>query len=94
MIRSYLKVAYRHVLSNKFLSLINISGLGVGLAAFVLIIQYVGFAISYDDFHANKEQIYRVAYKQYRNGELQNTSAKNFIGIPSLIKEHFPESGP
>src|SRR5258706_6216827 len=91
MFRSYLKIACRQMVKSKSFALINVLGLSVGLTAFVLIIQYVSFELSYDKFHNNANEIYRVAYAQYQNGELKNTSARNFIGITSLVKEHIPE---
>ena len=86
MFQSYLRIACRKMMRNKSFALINVLGLSVGLTAFVLIIQYVSFELSYDKFHGNANEIYRVAYAQYQNDELKNTSALNFIGITSLVK--------
>jgi putative ABC transport system permease protein len=91
MIRNYFTSARRHLLKNKVFSLINICGLAVGMAAFFLIVQYVSFEMSYDQFHENKDEIYRVALKQYENGVIKNTSAKSFSGIQDLIKENCPQ---
>ena len=91
MFQSYLKIAFRQMMKSKSFALINVLGLSVGLTAFVLIIQYVSFELSYDKFHDNESEIYRVAYAQYQKDELKNTSSRNFIGITSLVKEHFPE---
>jgi len=91
MFQSYWRIACRQIIKNKSFALINVLGLSVGLTAFVLIIQYVSFELSYDKFHNNASEIYRVAYAQYENGEPKNASARNFIGITSLVKEHFPE---
>ncbi|MEM6843865.1 MAG: ABC transporter permease, partial [Bacteroidota bacterium] len=60
MLRSYLKIAYRNLLKNKVFSLINILGLAIGMAACLLILQYVTFELSYDNFHKKGDQIYRV----------------------------------
>ena len=91
VLRSYFRIAVRRLLTNKVFSLINIVGLSVGITAFILIIEYVSFEMSYDQFHINKDEIYRVAYQQYENGEAKNASARNFIGIPSMVSQHFPE---
>jgi len=91
MFQTYFKIACRHIMKGKTFALINTVGLSVGITSFFLIVQYVSFELSYDQFHKNKDEIYRVAYAQNENGELKNKSAQNFIGISKLIKDHFPE---
>jgi len=91
MLRIYFKIAHRHLMNGKSFALINVLGLSVGMTAFFLIIQYLSFELSFDQFHQNKDEIYRIVYAQNENGELKNKSAQNFIGIPKLIKDHFPE---
>ncbi len=61
MLTNYLKIAYRNLLKNKVFSLINILGLAIGMAACLLILQYVSFELSYDDFHEDATTIYRVS---------------------------------
>ena len=60
MIKNYLKIAFRHLTKNKAYTLINTLGLGVGLAACIIIGLWVNYELSYDDYHKNSEQIYRV----------------------------------
>ena len=66
MLRSYLKIAYRNLLRNKTFSLINVLGLAIGTAAFILIARYVQFETSYDTFQP--EQVYRVNVDRYQDG--------------------------
>ena len=61
MLKSYLRTAYRHLLKSKVFSLVNILGLAIGMAVCLLIIQYVSYELSYDSFHQNADQIYRIA---------------------------------
>ncbi len=91
MLLSYFKIANRHFVKGKSFALINVLGLSVGITAFLLIMQYVSFELNFDDFHKNRDEIYRVAYEQYENDEQKNNSARNFAGIRSLIKENFSE---
>ena len=91
MIRSHFKVAYRHIKINKGFSLIHVLGLAVSISAFVLIVEYISFELSYDRFHTNKEAIYRASLEFYENGVLKNTSAKNYGEIRDILKEHFPQ---
>jgi putative ABC transport system permease protein len=60
MLKNYLKIAIRHLIKNKSYTFINIMGLGVGLAACLVIGLWVSYELSYDDYHENSEQIYRV----------------------------------
>ena len=91
MLKSHFKIALRHLMRNKIFSLINISGLAVSMAAAFLIFQYLNFEMSYDQFHKNKEELLRVTYRQYENGELTNTSAETFYGVGAYMTAHFPE---
>ncbi|MEM6362101.1 MAG: ABC transporter permease [Bacteroidota bacterium] len=60
MLRNNLKLAYRKLSTDKAFSLINILGLTFGIAASIVIFRYVDFERSYDDFHSNKDHIYRL----------------------------------
>ena len=87
----HFKVARRHLMRNKVFSCINVAGLAVSITAFFLIVQYISFELSYDGFHSNKDEIYRVALEFYENDDLKNTSAKNFNEIQDILKENFPQ---
>lgn len=60
MIINYIKIALRHMLRFKFYSILNISGLAVGLACCIMIFLYVYDEISFDRFHERSDRIYRV----------------------------------
>ena len=60
MIKNYIKIAWRSLVHNKVYSGINIMGLSIGLAAAMLIVLYSKDEVSYDRFHANEKNIYRV----------------------------------
>lgn len=66
MIRNYLKIAWRSLSRSKVYSLINITGLTVGIACCVLIVLYVKDELSYDHYHKNYNEIYRVL-QAFRN---------------------------
>ncbi|MEM9672288.1 MAG: ABC transporter permease [Bacteroidota bacterium] len=92
MLKSYLIIAYRNLLKNKVFSLINILGLAIGMAACLLILQYVTFELSYDDFHKKRDQIYRVGVAwYYPNGELEEKDAGNFGAAGPTMKAEIPE---
>ena len=70
MFKSYLKTALRNISRHKIFSAINIFGLAIGIAACLLILEYVRYERSYDNFYPNKERIFRVQQDRYEDGKL------------------------
>jgi putative ABC transport system permease protein len=91
MLKSYFKTALRSLLKHKAFSFINIFGLAIGMAAFLLILQYVTFELSYDQFHEKKDRIFRLQQDRYDKGQLSTQWAAGAAGIGTAIKEAFPE---
>jgi putative ABC transport system permease protein len=91
MLKSYFKFAFRHLANNRMFTAINLLGLSVGFSAFFLTVQFVSFETSFDQFHSNKNEIYRIGLDRYENGVLKERSSRNFSGIRRLLKDHFPE---
>ncbi len=60
----YVLVAFRNILRSKSFSLINISGLALGLACSLMIYLWVNDELSVDNFHANNKFLYRVYVTQ------------------------------
>ncbi|MDB5134126.1 MAG: macB 27 [Mucilaginibacter sp.] len=60
MLKNYIKTAWRNLLNNKFYSAINIAGLTLGLAIGILILVWVQDELSFDDFHKQAKDIYRL----------------------------------
>lgn len=60
MFKNYFKTAWRHLLKNKFYSVINITGLAIGLAVGIMILLWVQDEMSYDRSSPNADQIYRI----------------------------------
>ena len=55
------------MIQRKGFAILNLLGLSVGIAACLLLLQYVYYEHSYDRFHRNSKNIYRVRYDAYRN---------------------------
>jgi putative ABC transport system permease protein len=91
MIRNYIAIAYRNVLKNKTFSAINIFGLSIGLAACLLIIQFVSFELSYDKFHEKFGRIYRVTNDRFQNGELNQHGTITYPTIGPVMAKDYPE---
>ncbi|MDF2188108.1 ABC transporter permease [Paraflavitalea sp. CAU 1676] len=66
MFRNYFKTAFRNFRRNKAYSIINILGLSIGLACGMLIILYVKDELSFDRFHVQKDNIYRIGMKRIK----------------------------
>ncbi len=96
MIKNYFIITWRNLLKNKTFSLINIAGLSIGLACAMLILLYVKDEVSFDNFHKNVNNIYRIVskskhkgveYKDGNTGHLQGPRfAKNVPGIESFVR--------
>src|SRR2546421_11583873 len=91
MLKNYLKTAWRNLVKNKTFSLINIAGLSIGMAAYLLILQYVSFELSYDQFNKNVADIYRVYNDRYQNGKLIQHGTITYSAIGKAMQADFPE---
>jgi len=90
MIKNYFKVALRNLLKNKALSIINISGLAMGMVACLLILQYVSYEMSFEDFHSNKDNVYRLLRK-YDSKDGVIVYANNMPALGPLLKTEYSE---
>jgi putative ABC transport system permease protein len=90
MFKHYLKIALRNATRRKTYSIINISGLAIGMAACILIIVYIVTALSYDRYHENADNIYRIIAK-LTLGTTPNLIAST-NATPSLaMRDDYPE---
>ncbi|QHT67034.1 FtsX-like permease family protein [Rhodocytophaga rosea] len=91
MLRNYLTIAYRNLKKSKLFSAINILGLALGIAACLLILQYVCYELSFDRFHTDASRIYRITNDRYQKGKLIQHGTITYPTIgPTLVKE-YPE---
>ncbi len=91
MLKNFLTIAFRNLFRHKVFSFINIFGLALGLASAFILIKYAANELSYDRFHANAGQIYRLTHSVYQNGSLEFSEALNWYGAAPAIREGFPE---
>lgn len=90
MIRNFFKIAWRNILKHKTFSLINIFGLSIGLACFLLIVMYVTDELSFDKFHDKADRIYRVHSNIIFGGtELKLGVCSDPMG--ATLKRDYPE---
>ena len=91
MIKNYFKIAWRNIVKHKAYSTINIVGLAIGIAACLLILQYVAFELSYENFQERKDRIYRVQQDRYDKGKLSTQWAAGAYAVGNSFKEAIPE---
>lgn len=90
MIKNYLKTAWRNLLKNKFYSAINIAGLTLGLCVGILILLWVQDELSYDSFHNQGDNIYKVEIFG-GTGSSRQIWTQMVAPIGPLAKQQLPE---
>ncbi len=91
MYKNYLKVALRNIFRHKGYSLINISGLAIGIACSILILLWVQDELSYDRFNENADSIYRVTQEAHFTDGTIFPVAVTPYPIGPAMKDNFPE---
>ncbi|MBL7849305.1 MAG: ABC transporter permease [Cyclobacteriaceae bacterium] len=92
MLSNYLKVAVRSLLRFKSYTLINLLGLALGLMAGVLILVFVLDELSFDQFHAKRDRIYRVNTAFFTEGsEPEGANDTNGWPIGKILEKDYPE---
>ena len=97
MFKNYYKVAWRHILKEKFYSFINVTGLGVGLTCCILITFFVMNELSYDNYHEKLDRTYRILQAYKSGAEMATTPAAEEYQVwgnapvGPAFKEEFPE---
>lgn len=89
MIRNYLKITWRNIRRHKGYSFINIAGLAIGITACVLLLLWVQDEWSFDRYHTNVNELYRVLLDP-----LEASTTHEAVSPPVLaemMKENFPE---
>ncbi len=90
MYENYLKVALRNLLKKKAYSAINIFGLGLGMACCMMILMYVEYERSFDNYHTKKDRIYRVIHGS-QTDDLSNYWVWGNAPIGPALADNFPE---
>jgi len=85
MLKTYFKLAHRNIIKDKAYAMINITGLAIGLASSILILLWVQNELSYDGFHKNAGEIYRII-----SDFGDSKSAANSAGMPAGLKAEMP----
>lgn len=92
MLKTNLRLLFRNLWRNKSFSLLNISGLAVGIAVSLLIFLLIRYELSVDTWHTHRDRIYRViSVEAYRNG---TTSYDGCAPAPlaDALRREFPQA--
>lgn len=84
MLKNYLLISFRNLRKQFSYSLINIAGLGLGLATALLLILWVSHELSYDSFHSKADRIYRSSMEYSFGGQVSKTLVSPTALLPAL----------
>ena len=90
MLKSYIKMAYRNIRRYKGYSIINIAGLTVGMACFILIFLWAYDELNYDTFHTHSKELYRIILKKAGDPGDPGIPSAPYI-LPGILKQEYPE---
>ncbi len=85
MLKSYLTIAWRSLLKNRWHSLMNITGLAISMASFVVILLYLNYELSYDKWDASLQRVFKVSLRS--DGDILE-------GTPALLSEFIANNYP
>jgi putative ABC transport system permease protein len=91
MIQNYIKVAWRVLWQDRVYSLVNLTGLALGLAVVMLIMLYVQDDLMFDRFHANGPQLYRLVQDRQDNAEVRQKMGNTGMPQGPAFKAEIPE---
>ncbi|SHM07747.1 ABC transporter permease [Mucilaginibacter sp. OK098] len=86
MIRNYFKTAWRNITRNKVYTAINVLGLSLGICACLVIYLITSFELSYDNFHPDKERIYRIVARFHNPNGKADDLGSTISALPITIR--------
>ncbi len=87
----YLRTAWRLALRKPMMSFLMTIGIGVGIAASLLLVKYISWQWNFDRFHEYRSEIVRVQHNHFRQGVTTSKSARTYAGVAVTAKEKLPE---
>ena len=90
MIKNYFKTAWRNLVRNPRISLINVGGLAIGIACAIILYLFAKSEFGYDTCYPNADRIYRLYTHIDLNGVASN-SAKSSPPVAQILRTQFPE---
>ena len=90
MIKNYLLIGFRNLRKHFSYSIINIFGLGLGLATCLLLVTWIRHELSFDKFHDDSDRIYRSSLEMSFGGQA-NVLQQSPNKLLAVVKENFPD---
>ncbi|MCI0471229.1 MAG: ABC transporter permease, partial [Candidatus Aminicenantes bacterium] len=90
MIKNYFKTALRILFRNKGYSILNITGLAIGMACCLLILMFVNNEVNYDTYNKNADRIFRVAM-HFKYGGRDSNAPLLFAPMAKTLSDDYPE---
>ena len=90
MIKNYIKTAFRNLKRHTSFSIINITGLALGMACCILILLWVTDELSYDTFHKNANDLYRVV-REIQGPQKVSRNTRTPVPLAITLKQEYPE---
>ena len=90
MFKNYTKVAFRSLSKNKLFTFINVTGLAIGMSVGLLIVNLIFDAVQFDQFHENKDRLYRVLSTPIRPALSTNETATTPALLAQKMKAELP----
>ncbi|HUX58406.1 MAG TPA: ABC transporter permease [Bacteroidales bacterium] len=84
----FLRINIRNLFTNKKFALVNIIGLSVGVTVSLLILLYIRYETSFDNFNPDAENIYRIVTKNIQDGTI---GASTPLALSDVLKKDYPE---
>ncbi|UXX78254.1 ABC transporter permease [Reichenbachiella carrageenanivorans] len=88
MLKNFFKIAYRNFMRQRVYSLVNTTGLAIGVVCFLLIFLYIHDELSYDTFHSKSDRTYRVIEHFESDGVGEHSASQPFPVGPTLQSEY------
>ncbi|MEH6304710.1 ABC transporter permease [Olivibacter sp. CPCC 100613] len=91
MFTNYLKSAWRTLWKDRYYALINVLGLAVSTAVFLLLVHFVRFEYSYENFIEKADDLYRITLDNYNGSEYIDTDCETYPPLGPFLKQEMPE---
>jgi putative ABC transport system permease protein len=92
MFKNYFKIALRSLIRNRNFTIINIAGMAIGIAVFIMIFIIIQFHKRFDNFHTKKDQVYRVLTEYHHEGAANTVYGKDIpFPMPTGLKTGFSQ---
>jgi len=91
MFKNYLKTAFRFFWKNRSYTGIQVLGLVLGMTACLLLLDYVGFQMSFDRFHTDSDRIYRLVNDRYQDGKRVQLGTITYPSVGPVMRQEYPE---